>query len=117
MAENILIDKVVGGSGASNSNVICETQMVESNVKKERKKRSRAWDHFTRKIDSDGTNKGVCNYCKKEYCADSKGHGTTGMLTYLSKCQKMPCNIDIKQAKLAFQPVIGGNKSDVVVVP
>ena len=27
----------------------------------------------------------------------------------------MPCNIDIKQAKLAFQRVIGGNKGDIVV--
>ncbi|KAH0698365.1 hypothetical protein KY285_015061 [Solanum tuberosum] len=29
----------------------------------------------------------------------------------------MPYNIDIKQSKLAFQPIIGGNKGDVVVVP
>jgi len=46
MAENIIIDKVVGESGASNSNVIGQSQSVESQVKKGRKKRSRAWGSF-----------------------------------------------------------------------
>lgn len=116
MAENI-IDKVVGESGASNSNVIAQSQTVESKIKKERKKRSRAWDHFTPKTDSDGNAKGVCNYCKAEYFADTKEHGTTSMLGHISRCKKMPYNIDTKQAKLAFQPVIGGNKGDVAIVP
>uniref|UniRef100_A0A3Q7J6F8 BED-type domain-containing protein n=1 Tax=Solanum lycopersicum TaxID=4081 RepID=A0A3Q7J6F8_SOLLC len=96
MAENVITDKVVG---------------------KRRKKRSRAWDHFSRKTDSDGNEKVVCNYCKKEYFADTKEHGTTSMLTHISKCPKMPYNIDIRQSRLAFQPMIGGNKGDVVVVP
>jgi len=74
-------------------------------------------DHFSRKTDSDGSEKGVCNYCKREYFADTKEHGTTSMLTHIVKCPKMPYNIDIKQSKLAFQPMIGGNKGDVVVVP
>ncbi|XP_049385960.1 zinc finger BED domain-containing protein RICESLEEPER 1-like [Solanum stenotomum] len=117
MAENIIIDKVVGESGASNSNAIGQSQFVESQVKKGRKKRSRAWDHFSRKTDSDGSEKGVCNYCKKEYFADTKEHGMTSMLTHIAKCPKMPYNIDIKQSKLAFQPIIGSNKGDVVVVP
>ena len=29
----------------------------------------------------------------------------------------MPYNIDIKQSRLTFQPMIGGNNGDVVVVP
>ena len=41
----------------------------------------------------------------------------TSMLTHISKCPKMPYNIDIRQSRLAFQPMIGGNKGDVVVVP
>ncbi|KAH0652250.1 hypothetical protein KY289_029928 [Solanum tuberosum] len=117
MAENIIIDKVVGESGASNSNAIGQSQSVESQVKKGRKKRSRAWDHFSSKTNSDESEKGICNYCKKEYFADTKEHGTTSMLTHIAKCPKMPYNIDIKQSKLAFQPIIGGNKGDVVVVP
>uniref|UniRef100_A0A3Q7I4T0 BED-type domain-containing protein n=1 Tax=Solanum lycopersicum TaxID=4081 RepID=A0A3Q7I4T0_SOLLC len=117
MAENVITDKVVGESGASNSNAIDQSQIVESQVKKGRKKRSRAWDHFSRKTDSDGNEKGVCNYCKKEYFVDTKEHGTTSMLNHTSKCPKMPYNIDIRQSRLAFQPMIGGNKGDVVVVP
>ncbi|TMX01229.1 hypothetical protein EJD97_024876, partial [Solanum chilense] len=77
MAENIIIDKVIGESGASNSNAIDQSQTIESKVKKGRKKRSRAWDHFTRKTDIDGSKKAVCNYCKKEYFADTNKHGTT----------------------------------------
>ena len=46
------------------------------------------WDHFTRKIDFDGTSNGACNYCKKEYCVDSKRHGTIGMLTHLSNTKR-----------------------------
>ncbi|KAH0639837.1 hypothetical protein KY285_036423 [Solanum tuberosum] len=74
MAENIIIDKVVGESGASNSNAMGQSQTIESQVKKGRKKRSRAWDHFSRKTDSDGSENGVCNYCKREYFVDTKEH-------------------------------------------
>ncbi|TMW82966.1 hypothetical protein EJD97_003560, partial [Solanum chilense] len=81
MAENIIIDKVIGESGASNSNAIDQSQTIESKVNKERKKRTRVWDHFTRKTYIDGSEKAVCNYCKKEYFADTKEHGTTSMLT------------------------------------
>ena len=117
MAENVITEKVVGESGASNSNAIDQSQIFESQVKKGRKKRSRAWNHFSLRTDSDGNEKGVCNYCKKEYFADTKEHGTTSMLTHISKCPKMPYNIDITQSRLSFQPMIGGNKGDVVVVP
>ena len=39
------------------------------------------------------------------------------MLTHINKCTKMPYNIDIKQSRLTFQPMIGGNNGVVVVVP
>ncbi|KAH0725541.1 hypothetical protein KY284_001406 [Solanum tuberosum] len=117
MAGNIIIDKVVGKSGASYSNAIGQSQTVESKVKKERKKISLAWDHFTRKTDSEGSEKGVCNYCNKKFFADTKEHGMTSMLTQITRCPKMPYNIDIKQSRLAFQPMIGSNKGDVDVVP
>uniref|UniRef100_A0A3Q7HLN4 DUF659 domain-containing protein n=1 Tax=Solanum lycopersicum TaxID=4081 RepID=A0A3Q7HLN4_SOLLC len=54
---------------------------------------------------------------EKEQFANTKEHGTTSMLTHIVKFPKMPYNIDIKQSKLAFQLMIGGNKGDVVVVP
>uniref|UniRef100_M1DQU1 Uncharacterized protein n=1 Tax=Solanum tuberosum TaxID=4113 RepID=M1DQU1_SOLTU len=85
MTENIIIDTVVGESGASNSNAIGQSQTVESQVNKARKKRSRVWDHFFRKIDSDGIEKGVCNYRKKEYFADTKEHGFTGVAAVLNE--------------------------------
>ena len=59
MAENIIIDKVIGERGVSNSNAIDQSQTIESKVKKERKKRSRVWDHFTRKTDINGSKKVV----------------------------------------------------------
>lgn len=116
MAENIITYKVVGESGASNSNAIGQTPTAQSKVKKERKKRSRAWDHFTSKTNSDENDRGVCN-SKQEYFVDTKEHGTTTMIGRIPKCKKMSYNIDIKQSKLAFQPVIWGNKGDVAVVP
>ena len=64
------------------------------------------WDHFTYKTVLDGNEKAVCNYCKNEYFADTKEHGTTSMLTHITKCTKMPYNINIKQSRLAFQPMI-----------
>ena len=38
MAKNIIIDKVIGESGASNSNSIDQSQTIESKVRKGRKK-------------------------------------------------------------------------------
>ncbi|KAM3218293.1 hypothetical protein P3L10_022823 [Capsicum annuum] len=110
MAQNTRVNKVIGESVASDSNV------VESKANKERKKRSVAWDHFTSKVDSKGIKKGVCNYCKQEYLADTKEHGTTTMLGHIKRCKKLPHNIDTKQSKIAFQPVTGGNKGDVSIV-
>uniref|UniRef100_A0A3Q7GIN0 BED-type domain-containing protein n=1 Tax=Solanum lycopersicum TaxID=4081 RepID=A0A3Q7GIN0_SOLLC len=97
IAENIIIDKVIGETGDSNSNAIDQSQTIESKLKKGRKKRSRVWDHFTHKTDIDRSEKVVCNYCKKEYFAVTKEHGTTSMLTHINKCIKMPYNVDIKQ--------------------
>ncbi|XP_070055706.1 zinc finger BED domain-containing protein RICESLEEPER 4-like [Nicotiana tomentosiformis] len=100
MAENIIIDKVIGESGASNSNVTTQSESVQSTLRRQRKKRSPAWDHFDQIIDSEGNQKGVCKYCKREYFADTKDND-------LAK----------SQSKLAFQPVPGGNKGDIAVVP
>uniref|UniRef100_A0A3Q7J6U8 BED-type domain-containing protein n=1 Tax=Solanum lycopersicum TaxID=4081 RepID=A0A3Q7J6U8_SOLLC len=64
MAENVITDKVVGESGDSNSNAIDQSQIVESQGGKKDLVRGII---FSRKTDSDGNEKGVCNYCKKEY--------------------------------------------------
>ncbi|PHT44243.1 hypothetical protein CQW23_18268 [Capsicum baccatum] len=116
MSQDTTVDKVIGESVASDSNVVNQNSIVESKAKKERRKRSVAWDHFTSTVDSEGIKKGVCNYCKKEYLADTKEHGTTAMLGHIRKCKKIPCNVDTRQSKIAFQPVTGGNKGDVSIV-
>ncbi|KAM3303723.1 hypothetical protein P3S67_014753 [Capsicum chacoense] len=116
MSQDTRVDKVIAESVASDSNVVNQNSIVESKAKKERRKRSVAWDHFTSAVDSEGIKKGVCNYCKKEYLADTKEHGTTAMLGHIRKCKKTPCNVDTRQSKIAFQSVTGGNKGDVSIV-
>ncbi|KAM3309066.1 hypothetical protein P3S67_010810 [Capsicum chacoense] len=83
MSQDTRVDKVMAESVASDSNVVNQNSIVESKGKKERRNRSVAWDHFTSTIDSEGIKKGVCNYCKKEYLADTKEHGTTAMLGHI----------------------------------
>nr|XP_009790662.1 PREDICTED: zinc finger BED domain-containing protein RICESLEEPER 4-like [Nicotiana sylvestris] len=117
MAENIMIDKVIGESGASNSNATSQSQSVQSKAKKQRKKRSVAWEYFDQIIDPEGNQKGVCKHCKREYFADSKDNGTKSLLTHMAKCLKMPLDVAKSQSKLGFNPIPGGNKGDVAVVP
>ncbi|KAM3288286.1 hypothetical protein P3S67_021716 [Capsicum chacoense] len=38
------------------------------------------------------------------------------MLGHIRKCKKIPCNVDTRQSKIAFQPVTGGNNGDVSIV-
>ncbi|KAM3268221.1 hypothetical protein P3S67_031162 [Capsicum chacoense] len=59
MSQDTRVDKVIGESVASDSNVVNQNSIVESKAKKERRKRSVAWDHFTSKVDSEGIKKGV----------------------------------------------------------
>ncbi|XP_070055378.1 zinc finger BED domain-containing protein RICESLEEPER 4-like [Nicotiana tomentosiformis] len=117
MAENIIIDKVIGESGASNSNTITQSQTVQSTVRKQRKKRSPAWDHFDQIIDSERNKKGVCKHCKREYFSNTKGNGTKSLLTHMANCKNISLDVVTSQSKLAFQPVMWGNKGDIVVVP
>ncbi|XP_075077059.1 uncharacterized protein LOC142163813 [Nicotiana tabacum] len=117
MAENIIIDKVIGESGSSNSNATAQSQSVQSTLRRQRKKRSPEWDHFDQIIDSEGNQKGVCKHCKREYFADTKVNGTKSLLTHMTNCKKIPLDVAQSQSKLAFQPVPGGNKGDIAVVP
>ncbi|KAH0713710.1 hypothetical protein KY289_009669 [Solanum tuberosum] len=91
MAKNISTDEVVVlGDESINSNVMRQTQFVQPKVTKERKKRSRAWNHFGSFVDEEGNKKSKCKHCGQDYFADSVKNG--------------------------FQSVQGGNTSDVVVV-
>ena len=55
--------------------------------------------------------KAVCNYCKKTYLTDSKGHGTTNLLNHTPICVKNPNIKTLKgQQTLAFEPKMVGRK-------
>ncbi|PHT31623.1 hypothetical protein CQW23_27960 [Capsicum baccatum] len=58
MSQDTRVEKVITESVASDSNVVNRNSIVESKAKKERRKRSVAWDHFTSKVDSEGIKKG-----------------------------------------------------------
>ncbi|KAI8550331.1 hypothetical protein RHMOL_Rhmol06G0097100 [Rhododendron molle] len=54
-----------------------------------------AWDHFDKieaKDTADGIQRGICKYCRNEYMADPKMHGTSSMLAHITVCKKYPYN-------------------------
>ena len=69
------------------------------------RKKSIAWDHFEKVDIGEGHFKAVCNYYKKTYLADSKGHGTANLLNHTPVCVKNPSRVTLKgQQTLAFEP-------------
>ncbi|GMQ09611.1 hypothetical protein CsSME_00052914 [Camellia sinensis var. sinensis] len=60
----------------------------------------------------DGVTKAVCKYCQKEYLADSKGHGTSNLLSHLTSCRKYPHrDVDNNgQQTLSFQSKKDGDE-------
>ncbi|XP_075503957.1 zinc finger BED domain-containing protein RICESLEEPER 2-like [Primulina tabacum] len=67
--------------------------------------RSLIWEHFEKYEDSNGTRRAKCNYCGSSYAADSSLNGTSSLGAHLKKCKKYPCNVETKQAKIAFQNI------------
>ncbi|XP_049378174.1 zinc finger BED domain-containing protein RICESLEEPER 2-like [Solanum stenotomum] len=117
MTENIITDEVVVLVDESiNSNATRQTKSVQLKVKKERKKRSRAWDHFGSFVDEEGNKKSMCKHCGADYFADSGKNGTTSMLTHMLTCPKMPRIVDKNQTQIGFKTVQRGDTDDVVVV-
>jgi BED zinc finger len=62
------------------------------NLKEQRKKkfirpRSEAWKEFTKFKDQEGHEKARCNFCKKEFFADSSRNGTTNLRAHMTKCK------------------------------
>lgn len=52
--------------------------------------RSDVWDHFTPFQDVDGSRKGKCNYCAKNFFADSKKNGTSSLRAHIKTCKRLP---------------------------
>ena len=75
------------------------------------RKKSIAWDHFEKVDIGEGHFKAVCNYCKKTYLADSKGHATANLLNHTPICVKNPNRKTLKgQQTLAFEPKMDGKE-------
>ncbi|CAL5414902.1 unnamed protein product [Camellia sinensis] len=73
--------------------------------------KSRAWDHFDKLKGEDGKTRAICKYCQKEYLADSKGHGTSNLLSHSANCQKYPYReLERGQQTLSFQPKKDGEE-------
>ncbi|KAJ8753935.1 hypothetical protein K2173_000189 [Erythroxylum novogranatense] len=65
-------------------------------------KRSEVWHHFTAFVAEDGTRKGRCNYCGKEYAADSKSIGTRPLIYHMNHCTMSPF-LDPNQQNQGFR--------------
>ncbi|CAL5331346.1 unnamed protein product [Camellia sinensis] len=76
------------------------------------RKPSGAWDHFDKIKAEDGVTRAVCKYYQKEYLADSKGHGTSNLLSHLTSCRKYPHrDVDNNgQQTLSFQSKKDGDE-------
>ena len=70
-----------------------------------------SWDNFEKVDIGNGHFKVVCNYCRKTYLADSKGHGTTNLLNHTPICVKNPNRVTLKeQQTLVFEPKKDGEE-------
>ncbi|GAV65049.1 zf-BED domain-containing protein [Cephalotus follicularis] len=45
-----------------------------------------------------------CNYCERDYAADTHTHGTSSLKAHLRNCKKYHPNLDKTQAILSFKP-------------
>ncbi|XP_028063929.1 uncharacterized protein LOC114267131 [Camellia sinensis] len=77
---------------------------------------SKAWDHFEKIKGIDGKDWAMYKYCKKEYMAGSKSHGTSNLLSHLKNCTKYPYRDTHGQQTLGFQPREVGGEGVVDVV-
>ncbi|XP_028101370.1 zinc finger BED domain-containing protein RICESLEEPER 4-like [Camellia sinensis] len=77
---------------------------------------SKAWDHFEKIKGIDGKDRAMCKYCKKEYMAGSKSHGTSNLLSHLKNCTKYPYRDTHGQQSLGFKPREVGGEDAVDVV-
>ncbi|KAH0648267.1 hypothetical protein KY285_033515 [Solanum tuberosum] len=97
MSGNIITDEVVVLVDESiNSNATRQTKYVQLKVKKERKKRSRAWNHFESFVDEEGNKKSMCKHCGADYFADSgfktvQGGDTDGVVVVSWKFEQEQC--------------------------
>jgi len=65
----------------------------ENEISKQKRKRrpirlrSEAWKEFTKFKDQEGNEKARCNFCEKEFFADSNRNGTINLRAHMTKCK------------------------------
>ena len=68
------------------------------------------WSHFTKFVTEEGHIKAKCNYCPRDFFADSKRNGTTAMKTPMGVCKnRLNTSGDLSQTELVFES--GGDGS------
>ncbi|GMP86562.1 hypothetical protein CsSME_00039293 [Camellia sinensis var. sinensis] len=65
---------------------------------------STVWDHFDKVVGTDGKRRAVCKYCKKEYMADSRTHGTSNLRSHTPNCKEYPNRDTDGQQTLNLKP-------------
>ncbi|XP_078154148.1 zinc finger BED domain-containing protein RICESLEEPER 2-like [Carex rostrata] len=97
-----------------------ETGVERSKCKRKRKvirPRSEVWIEFTKFKDNDGNEKARCNFCEKEFFADSNRNGTTNLKAHMPKCKGKE---EKKQTLLSFEQNLtilgaGGQKTSTII--
>ncbi|GJX79045.1 zinc finger BED domain-containing protein RICESLEEPER 2-like protein [Tanacetum coccineum] len=97
-------------------NVVPQTAELESNTEEKPKKtratrkRSLVWGHYESFLNDQGEQKSKCRYCAKEYCSDTRIHGTSTLRGHLKICDKFPGNMLDGQTQLSIQKGEGDDR-------
>ncbi|GJW46306.1 zinc finger BED domain-containing protein RICESLEEPER 2-like protein [Tanacetum coccineum] len=85
---------------------------TEEKPKKTRatRKRSMVWGHYESFLNEQGEQKSKCRYCAKEYCSDTRIHGTSTLRGHLKICDKFPGNMLDGQTQLSIQKGDGDDR-------
>ncbi|GMP74163.1 hypothetical protein CsSME_00031663 [Camellia sinensis var. sinensis] len=65
---------------------------------------STVWDHFDKVFGTDGKRRAVYKYCKKEYLAESRLHGTSNLRSHILNCKEYPNKDKDGQQTLNLKP-------------
>ncbi|GKC90402.1 hypothetical protein Tco_1151051, partial [Tanacetum coccineum] len=97
-------------------NVVPQTVELENNAEEKPKKtratrkRSLVWVHYESFLNPQGEQKSKCQYFAKEYCSDTRIHGTSTLRGHLKTCDKFPGNMIDGQIHLSIQKGDGDDR-------
>ncbi|GKA91596.1 reverse transcriptase domain-containing protein [Tanacetum coccineum] len=88
----------------------CENNAEEEQKTKATRKRSLVWVHYESFLNPQGEQKSKCQYFAKEYCSDTRIHGTSTLRGHLKTCDKFPGNMIDGQIHLSIQKGDGDDR-------